>query len=160
MERKAIYFNGDVDTGELKEFIKKIPDSGVTDIVIGGHFISGEGDLQETISVPVSLWVMGSINLGVSLGCNLSVKGDLHSTGAIDAWGIAVTGNFTCDGCIDITSAKVGGNLICQDNVDTNGKDILVSGDFICYGDMCNANVLYGGEIFFEGVFNGEVVKV
>lgn len=156
MERKAIYFDGDVTLLELEELlIESISeDSGTTDIIIGGGLLENKEDDVVLLEVPANLWILG--DLQILTGCTVKVHGDLYCTGDIDAYGFIVKGDFTCEGDADITNAEVGGDVTFNGNETNSPAEIKCLGDFTCYGNCC-ADVLVGGFFLCEGEFTGEV---
>ncbi len=157
MERKAIYFNGDVTLLKLNEFLEKIKlkDFGITDIVIGGSLLQEVEDLNKNIlAVPVNLWFLDDIENPDAI---IKVDGDLYCVGNIDAYHFSVSGDITCEKDVDIAYIESGGDATFEGNV--NGNEIKTFGDFTCYG-ACNSSVMVGGFFICKGDCTEDVKKI
>lgn len=158
MERKAIYFGGDISTWDLKFLVKSIPKSfKVTDIVINGDITDDDDEFSynpEIIQVPVNLCVCGSINLPIY--CTLKVLGDFEGYGDIDASKISVAENFFCKGDVDASDIEAGGDVIIDGNLDTGWGEVKTLGSFLCYGN-CKSNVRVREFFLCTGEFKGDI---
>ncbi len=103
--------------------------------------------IDKKVDISCNLYVMGEIVRKYPISeYDININGDFYCYGEIHCHNINVKGYFYSQNVIYSKNIKVGENFLCDSKVDAYGCDVIVAGDFECYG-VTARTVEYFGQI-------------
>lgn len=127
LNNAIVVFDGNVEASKLNELFADFQG----DIVINGNLIWGSGDLRIKCS---NLYINDLEIYG-----KLIVEGNLYVQGNINCCDIVVNGSIVCLGYMDSMEINVAEDLYVKKDIEVNGYDINVGGEFVCDSEVTSA---------------------